>query len=149
MAETKKKTEEVVEITAKVPALIENAEGKTVSLDDLLEQMNNAEVGMELTADYLKLEDGEAVKLLFIEMTEMQGQGEKKGQLVPAAKFIGMDKRFKICADKVLVSTCTGIFSSGKTPMMLEVTSVGWKKGPNGEYRDLLITELKPKLAAK
>lgn len=141
-----KKEEQVLAPQAKAPAVIETAEGKKMNLEDLLNQMETAEVGMELTADYLKLEEGEEVRLLLVEMTSMAGMGDKKGEMVEAGKFIGKDGRYKICADKVLVSACRGLVESGKVPAMIAVTHVGWKKGPSGEYRDLLITDLKPKL---
>lgn len=125
-----------------VPAILVTAEGKQVSVADLLDQMNSAEVGMELGADYLKFEDGEQTRVIFIEMTSMNGMGEKSGEQVEAVKLLGKDGRFKINADKVLVSTCRALAAKGRSNVAIQITSQGKVKGPNGSYRDLIVNEL-------
>lgn len=127
------------------PALLKNEKGATVNVNQLLDQIKKAEVGMEVTSDYHKFEDGVENRLVFIEMVKMPGKGTKQGELVDCVKFIHADDgRYKKNADAVFVSYCQELESKGKTLVPLTVTSKGkiQSKSGGGEYSDLTISDL-------
>ena len=139
-----KKENEVAPATEEtnLPATIENEEGKTVSLDEMFASMENAEKGMEIGADYLKIEEGEEINAIFVEMITMNGMGANSAQQIDAVRLITKDKRFKINADKVLVSACRTLAAKGRVNVPISITCKGSVKGPKGSYKDIEVCEL-------
>lgn len=120
---------------------IEGENGKMVSAAELLKQMNEAEVGQELGSDYWTIEPGESERVIFMEMTQMNKMGESS-EMIDAVRLLGADGKFKICADKVLVSTCRNLANKGRRNVAIQVTCKGKIKTPKGTYKDLQINEL-------
>lgn len=142
MATKEKEKEQKNDETSNQLMQIQTEEGKIVSVEEIFKQIENAEVGMEIGADYFKIEPGEQKRVLFVEMTEMNGIGEKNGQMIPAVRLMAGDGRFKINADKVLVSTCRALSEKGRKNVPIQITCKGMLKGPKGSYRDLVVNEL-------
>lgn len=136
---------EVTKETKEEMSVIKTESGKVVQVAELLGQVADMEEGMDLTADYLKFVDGEPTRVVFLEMTKMNGMGEKSNEMVDAVSLLGMDGRYKINADTKLVSACKRLAEKGRTLVPLQVISKGEVKGTNGKYKDLLIQELNPK----
>lgn len=131
--------------TENKPAILKNEKGQTVNVNALLDQIKKAEVGMEVTSDYHKFEDGIENRVVFIEMVKMPGKGTKQGTLIDAVKFIHVeDGRYKKNADAVFVSYCQELEAKGKTLVPLAVTSKGkiQSKSGGGEYSDLQVNDL-------
>lgn len=138
MSEVKENVE-----TANAPALIANAEGKMLDVQDLIKQVNAAEVGMELTSDYIKWVMAEEVRLLFVEMGTMKKINGEDGETVPAAKFLAAsDGKLKICGDVVLVSFGQGLAAKGQTLVPLAITYIADKGKAGNKYRDFSIKSL-------
>lgn len=127
--------------TQEVVPTIVNENGKEVSVTDLLAQINQAEVGVELGSDYWTLEPGETERVVFMEMTQMNKMGSDN-EMIDAVKLLGPDGKFKICADKVLVSTCRNLAAKGRKNVALSITCKGKIKTAKGSYKDLQINEL-------
>lgn len=125
-----------------LPATIETEDGKTVSLDEMFASMESATKGMEIGADYLKIEEGEEIQAIFVEMTTMNGMGANSANQIDAVRLITKDKRFKINADKVLVSACRTLAAKGRTNVAVNITCKGSIKGPKGSYKDIEVCEL-------
>lgn len=123
-------------------ATIKTESGKVVNVNELIAQVQEAEVGMEITADYLKFVEGEETRIIFVEMTKMKGMGEKADEMVDAVRCIGLDGRYKVNADTKLVSACRHLALKTTNPVALQVTHKGMIKGNNGKYADLEIKEL-------
>lgn len=139
---TKKDDAEIKDQNHQALVSIPDANGDAVNVADLLAQIEDAEVGLELGADYFKIEAGEVARVVFIEMTEMNGMGDKSNEMIDAVRLLGPDGRYKVNADKVLVSACRILSSKGRTLVPLQITCKGMVKTKNGKYRDLLINEL-------
>lgn len=123
-------------------AVIQNEQGKEVSVAEIFEQMEKAEVGMELGADYWKIEPGESERVIFVEMTEIQAIGVQGG-MTEAVKLVAKDGKFKINADKVIVSTCRSLATKGRKNVPLQITCIGNTKGKGGfSYKEFKINEL-------
>lgn len=118
--------------------------GKKASVADLMGQLQKAKVGEILNSEYLDFKaEGEEKRVIFIEMGEIRGKGDKKNQMVPAAKILdASDGKIKINADVVLVSTCQNLDLKGRKMVPLAVVNKGMIEGAMGEYRDLQINEL-------
>lgn len=141
MAEKKEKTSEK-EVIGNAPAVIATEGGKEVNVADLFKQIDNADVGLELGADYFKLEAGETDRVIFVEMTEITAIN-KPGEMTEAVKFLAKDGRFKINADKVIVSTCRALALKERKNVPLQITCTGEAKGKNGfKYKEFKINEL-------
>lgn len=117
---------------------------QTMTVEALQAQLNSAEVGQELSADYFTIEPGESERVVFIGMTEMQGIGEKKDEMVEAIKFLSAkDGKLKINADKALVGVCKGLYSAGRKNVPLEIVCTGTTKSKSGfKYKEFSIKEL-------
>ena len=120
---------------------IQGENGKRISASELLKQMSEAEVGQELGSDYFTLEPGESERVVFMEMTQMNKMGTDN-EMIDAVRLLGSDGKFKICADKVLVSTCRQLSSKGRKNVALQIICKGKIKTPRGSYKDLQINEL-------
>lgn len=137
MAETKEvATTGIVEVA--------NENGKIVSTADLLKQLESAELGNEIGSDYFTLEPGEEARLLFVEMTEMNGMGDQEGAMIPAVKlFNPKDGKYKINADKVVVSACRALAAKKRSNVAISIVCVGTTKSAKGfKYKDFQINEL-------
>ncbi len=137
----KETKETVAENAANLPSVIEGENGEKVNVADLLAQMEAADVGMELGADYFKLEPGESERVIFMEMTEISALGAQGG-MTDAVKLLGKDGRFKINADKVIVSTCKALALKERKNVALQITCTGTVKGKKGSYKEFVINEL-------
>lgn len=135
----KEKNEEVV--TQEVVPTILNEQGREVSVSDLMAQISQADVGVELGSDYWTIEPGETERIVFMEMTQMNKMGSDS-EMIDAVKLLGPDGKFKICADKVLVSTCRNLASKGRQNVALQIVCKGKIKTAKGSYKDLQINEL-------
>ncbi len=137
MAETK-------EVVPAQVTEIENESGKIVSVAELAKQFETAEVGTAIGADYFTIEPGEEARLLFVEMTEMNGMGADKDKMIDAVKlFDPKDGRFKINADKVVVSACKSLAAKDRSNVAIQITCTGMTKSKNGfKYKDFTINEL-------
>lgn len=135
----KEKNEEVA--TQEVVPTILNEQGREVSVSDLMAQISQAEVGIELGSDYWTIEPGETERVVFMEMTQMNKMGSDS-EMIDAVKLLGPDGKFKICADKVLVSTCRNLASKGRQNVALQIVCKGKIKTAKGSYKDLQINEL-------
>ena len=120
---------------------IQTENGKIVNTADLLKQMAEAEVGQELGSDYWTLEPGESERVIFTEMTQMNKMGTDN-EMIDAVRLLGSDGKFKICADKVLVSTCRQLASKNRKNVPLQVICTGKIKTARGSYKELQINEL-------
>jgi hypothetical protein len=120
---------------------IPDGKGNMISAAELLEQMSKADVGQELGSDYWTIEPGESERVIFTEMTQMNKMGSDN-EMIDAVRLLGADGKFKICADKVLVSTCRQLSNKGRINVALQVTCKGKIKTPKGSYKDLQINEL-------
>lgn len=141
MAKKANETEEVG-TTSGALTVIENEQGKEMSVEAIFQQIENAEVGMELGADYWKIEAGESERVIFVEMTEMQAMGPQGG-MTDAVKLVTKDRKFKINADKVIVSTCKALAAKGRKNVALQITCTGMTKGKGGfSYKEFKINEL-------
>lgn len=141
-----KKQEEVETLPAvkpsNVPTTIEREDGAVLSIDDMFEQIESAELGLQLDSDYFKLEAGESARVVFVEMTQIP-KLNRPGEMTDAVKLIGKDKRYKINADAVIVSTCKALDIAGRTNVPLDITCIGEKRGKNGfNYKQFVICEL-------
>jgi hypothetical protein len=129
------------EETSIAVAEIPGENGTMVSAAELLKQMSEAEVGQELGSDYWTIEPGETERVVFMEMTQMNKMGSSS-EMIDAVRLLGADGKFKICADKVLVSTCRNLSNKGRINVAIQVTCKGKIKTPKGSYKDLQINEL-------
>ncbi|HMT03425.1 MAG TPA: hypothetical protein PKD00_08995 [Burkholderiales bacterium] len=120
---------------------VQNENGIMVSTEELLRQMSEAEVGQELGSDYFTLEPGETERVIFMEMTKMNKMGTDN-ETIDAVRLLGSDGKFKICADKVLVSTCRQLQLNDRKNVALQIICKGKIKTPRGSYKDLQINEL-------
>ena len=136
-----KKDETAGETTGAV-ATIQGENGKEVNVQDLLSQMAQAEVGAELTSDYFTLEPGETERVVFLEMATMNKMGAENGETVDAVRLLGSDGKFKICADKVIVSTCRAIATKGGKNVPIQITCIGKVKAQKGSYKQFEIKSL-------
>ncbi len=134
-----KEKEAVVETNAVL--VIEGENGKDVNVAELLALVADAEVGQELGSDYFTVEPGESERVVFLEMTKMNKMGSDS-EMIDAVRLLGADGKYKICADKVLVSTCRNIASSGRKNVALQILCKGKIKTAKGSYKDLQINEL-------
>lgn len=125
-----------------VVATITDEKGKEVNVAQLLEQINNAEVGQELTSEYFTLEPGENSRVVLLEMTEMNKMGGEAGETTDAVRLLGSDGKFKICADKVIVSTARSILKDGKKNIPVLITCTGKSKSAKGTYKEFTINSL-------
>lgn len=140
MAKETKKAENVE--TTGALTVVETEQGKEVSIDTIFQQMEEAEVGMELGADYWKLEPGESERVIFHEMTEIQAMGPNGG-MTDAVKLVTKDRKYKINADKVIVSACRALAAKGRKNVALQITCTGTTKGKGGfSYKEFKINEL-------
>jgi hypothetical protein len=112
-----------------------------INVADLLASVADAEVGQELGSDYFTVEPGETERVVFIEMTKMNKMGSDS-EMIDAVRLLGADGKLKICADKVLVSTCRNIASNGRRNVPLQIICKGKIKSVKGSYKDLQINEL-------
>ena len=113
--------------------------GKTMSIEEICAEVSKKQIGAKLTSKMWTLEPGDEAKVVFISMTKISGLGDKKGQLVDAARLLNVDEGEVVtCGDVVAVS-----FFRGAQPMdSFNVVCVG-KKGPAGQqYKDLEIYAL-------
>lgn len=126
------------------PAKITVEGGKELSAEQLMAQLKTAKVGEILNSEYLDFKaEGEEKRIIFIEMGEIRGKGDKRNEMVPAAKILdAADGKIKINADIVLVSTCQNLDLKGRKNVPLAVVNKGMIEGAMGEYRDLQINEL-------
>lgn len=125
--------------------------------DEVMKQINNGESisstemgailkGMqanpenEITADYLKIEPGESVRVFFVEMTEIKSirEGASDGEMSPAVRLVNEDGSFAINADTVIVSTCSRL----KKPTPLEIVCTGKGGSKQREYKTFKIIVL-------
>src|ERR1700747_3502967 len=85
--------------------------GETVSAKELGAMLGklNSDQENEITAEYLKIEPGEEVRVFFAEMTEIKSlaANAQPGDMSPAVRLINEDGTFSINADAVIVSTCS------------------------------------------
>lgn len=123
-------------------AVINDSNGKSLNVAELLKQMESADLGQELGSDYFTLEPGETSRVILTEMTEMNKMGGKAGEVTDAVNMIGPDGRMKICADKVIVSAARNLSSKGKLPTPVQITCTGKTKGQNGTYKEFTINAL-------
>jgi len=138
----KEQTKKPVEETTGALTVVENEQGKEVSIDTIFQQMEEAEVGMELGADYWKIEPGESERVIFHEMTEIQAMGPQGG-MTDAVKLVTKDRKYKINADKVIVSACRALAAKGRKNVALQITCTGTTKGKGGfSYKEFKINEL-------
>lgn len=95
--------------------------GEVMTLDQIGQQLNSAEQGMELTSEYYEFPEGEEKRILYVGDTFIKGQG---GVEVPAVRFyIADEQKFCINASAVLVSTLQqhpkmtpwSVYNKGKT----------------------------------
>lgn len=135
---------ETKEVSSNVPTVIETETGVHVDTATLLNQIQDAEVGLELGSDYLTFAEGQVERVVFIEITEMPGMGAQKGTMVEAVKLLSAsDGRFKINGDRVLVSTCKTLSLKGRKNVPLQVVHKGIAISKSGfKYKDLQINEL-------
>lgn len=95
-----------------------------------------------LTSEYLNIEVGESIRVVYVEMSEMNGQekfNQKAGEKVKCAKVILENGNYAINADKVLVSTCENL----KPYTPIEIQCTGMDKSSKGEYKKFTIIPLK------
>lgn len=141
-----KKVEETTLPAAKpsnVPATIENEQGKVLSIDEMFSQIESAELGQELASDYFKLEVGESERVIFVKMTEINAMNGKNGEMAEAVKLIASDRRYKVNADRMIVSTCKALSIEGRENVPLEISCIGEKKSKAGfKYKEFKINEL-------
>lgn len=125
-----------------VPATIETEDGKVLGIDEMFAMIEEAEVGLRLDSDYFKLEPGEEARVVFVEMTQIP-KLNRPGEMTDAVKLIGKDKRYKINADAVIVSTCKALEIAGRTNVPLNIVCTGSTRGKNGfNYKSFDISEL-------
>lgn len=135
----------------KTPA---RANGNALSIDSLVNALDSAEVGKEIQTKYLSFDDtkgipmGQQVKLVLVEITEINGMGEKSDTMVPAVKIYAKDTETGVAqeyinADAVLVSFA----KRNKLPMPVAVTWKGWVKGGKGEYREFQFNDIPVRFA--
>jgi hypothetical protein len=122
--------------------LIKKAEDQSISskeLGGMLSQLNSSEEN-EITAEYLKIEVGESVRVWFVEMTEIKSIAEdaKPGDMNPAVRLMNEDGSFAINADTVIVSTCSKL--KGRTP--LEIICTGTAGTKTRTYKTYKIIQL-------
>lgn len=134
------KKEEVAESNAL--ATIEGEKGEQINVADLLKQLGEAEIGAELTSEYFTLEPGESERVIFLEMSEMNKMGAENGEMTDAVRLLGSDGNLKICADKVIVSTCRSLANKGKKNVPIEISCTGKEKGAKGTYKTFSIKSL-------
>lgn len=134
---SKEKNNEVATVTSQVSEKILNS-------TDLIELLGKAKLGNEISSDYLTIEVGEVKRVLFVEMTEISGMGAQEGEMVEAVSLLsGEDGKYKINADKVIVSTCKKLASKGLKNVGLEITCTGSVKSKTGgKYKEFIIKEL-------
>lgn len=94
----------------------------------------------EITADYLKIEPGESVRVFFLEMTEIKSISDnaQEGDMSPAVRLVNEDGSFAINADTVIVSTCSRL----KKPTPLEIICTGKGGSKTREYKTFKIIVL-------
>ena len=119
------------------------ANGKVLNVQDLLAQMEKAEVGQELGSDYFTMEPGESKRVILTGITQMKGMGAKSAEMVDAAELVGTDGRRKICGDTVIVSLVQNLLQKEQLPKPVQITCTGTTKGKNGfSYKEFEINAL-------
>ncbi len=114
-----------------------NISGK--ELGAMLGQLNSSDEN-EITAEYLKLEPGEKIRVFFLEMTEIKSIADdaKPGDMSPAVRFVNEDGSYAINADTVIVSTCSRL----KKVTPLEIICTGTGGSALRKYKTYKIIEL-------
>ena len=115
--------------------------------EELIEALETAEEGQELTAEYLaadKFEEGEEKRFLYIgraRMTPMEGADPSsigEDGKVAAIRFYGTDKKTYISAATVIVSSCSELEINDP----VAITYRGMKGSKKKQYADFKVTKL-------
>lgn len=108
MSKTEKKAaEEVVKVDVKdveIPSL------------ETLESINEMERNFSLNAEYLKMEEGENIRVFTFQNTEMVDR--ETGEISPAVHLMTPDKKILITASNMIVDTCKSL--PAFTPLEIE-----------------------------
>lgn len=117
---------------------------KTLNSTDLVDLLKNAQVGNEISSEYFTLEVSEVKRVVFVEMTEIQGMGAQEGEMVEAVSLLsGEDGKYKINADKVIVGICKKLALKGLKNVPLQITCTGQAKSKSGyKYKEFIVEEL-------
>lgn len=135
-------TQEKIETVSNAPAVIEH-KGKMVPIEEVLNQVKNAEIGEEVGSDYFTLEPGEESRVIFLQMTEMNSMSGRPGEMTPAVHLLSAeDGRKKICADKVIVSVCRQFALKEEFNVPIIIKCTGKKKSAKGSYKEFEINKL-------
>jgi len=104
MAETKEKVVPVAKATngAEITSDL-SLGGKQVSREEAAKMLMEMTVG-EKDSGYLEFEPGEEKRVVFLGFSQINGMGDKKGTMVPAARFVTESGKEQINADAAVVS---------------------------------------------
>lgn len=107
---------------------------------DALKGLEKLDDSMEITSEYLKLEEGEQQRFVYMGMTRLTSQyaTEDPEGKVDAVKLMGSDQKIYIAADAVIVSS----LSECTPPCPVAITNIGEEKGKNGTYKTFKISLL-------
>ncbi len=125
---------------------------KHIAIDEIVKQLKDASVGMELTTEYLTLEEGEQIRAAVIgkKMIKAINDNAKPGdeqKMVPAIKLITEEGKIVIIADAVVVSSLLEEANNyeaaeEKTPFPVQIACTGWEGQKGREYRTFKIHAL-------
>lgn len=123
---------------------IETFKNKNVSPEELEKQLQAADVGQKIGSGYFTLEPGEQARVIFVEMSKMNGIGDKKDEMIDCVSlYIPKEATFKKCADKVVISALRDLHEKGKTNIPIQILCTGTVKSSNGyKYKEFEINEL-------
>lgn len=148
--QTEKKPEAKTEIATveknESLSVVDEATGEVISLDEILDSLETATEGAEVTADYKKWEVEEDVRCIFLGIEKMNSKfktdrTDDEG-MVEVARFVGIDRKPFICGDVVIVGT----MKNHKAPKAFIILCTGEKTSGNGEYFTFKINEAKMNL---
>lgn len=141
---------------AKTPVI---ANGRGLSLVDLLTKVEGMDLGDKIESKYLSFSDdktkpgipmGVVLKCVLHELTQINGMGEKRDVMVDAVNIVLRDPedgqvKSYVNADAVIV----GFAKRSKLPTPVAITWTGWEKGVKGEYRNFTFNSLVQALPKK
>lgn len=142
MAETKvapSKTNAVEVSNENLPSVVVTDSGENLTVSKLLEQVQKAEVGAEISGkEYWTPEPGESERAVFLGMASIN-EYKNADKRKPAIRLLLASSGLEVInADKVLVSAFTDLKSPA--PVLIECT--GWVDGKSGKYREFKINHL-------
>ncbi len=137
MSENEEATAEVAETNAE--------EVSVQSVDEMAAALEDKEVGMELTGEYLSMDAGDVVRAYVVGTKQIDAKG-KAGEKVTAIRLLLADTTTVITADVVLRSTLEGVATKVENKEVnapaVEITCTGEETTPNGTYKTFTVKEL-------